>query len=197
MSVQTIAKVLDTGVSGGQDDGRVVVGQLTLGLCVDADELQVSPHLLEQIVEVPLVMGAHGYGVRYLVDDVELLDGDLIDLVEAVDARYVDAVALDHVDQVVDGRIAAHNDVGVVNAILAENGLDCVQVELAIGRHHLQVDAALLLSLEVNIRRLLVEPNAEAFQLVLQYLLVQQRPKHVEHNKNQAASARHYYQNYT
>lgn len=97
-------------------------------------ELQVGPHLLEQVVKVPLVMGRHGNGVRDLVDDVELLDRDLIDLVETVDAGYVDAVALDDVDEVVYGGVASHQDVGVVDFVLVEDGLDRVQVELAVGR---------------------------------------------------------------
>ena len=72
--------------------------------------------------------------MRDLVDDVELLDRDLIDLVETVDARYVDSVAFDDVDQVVDSGVASDQDVGVVDLVFVEDGLDRVQVELTVGR---------------------------------------------------------------
>lgn len=57
--------------------------------------------------------------MRNLVNDVQLLDRNLIDLVETVDARNVDSIALDDVYQVVDGGVASHYDIGVVDSIFA------------------------------------------------------------------------------
>jgi len=53
-------------------------------------ETQVVPHLLQQVVEVPLVVGGDWDGVRDAIDYVQLLHRDLVDLVEQVDARNVD-----------------------------------------------------------------------------------------------------------
>ena len=39
------------------DHGSLVVGDLTFGLGVDSDEIQVGPDLLHQLVEVPLILG--------------------------------------------------------------------------------------------------------------------------------------------
>lgn len=46
-----------------------------------AHEPQVVPDPLQQVVEVPAVVGRDGDAVRHLVDDVKFLDGDLIDFV--------------------------------------------------------------------------------------------------------------------
>ena len=47
------------------------------------------------------------------------LNGDLIDLVEDVDAWNVNAIALDHVNQIIYGRVAAESDIDVVDFVLA------------------------------------------------------------------------------
>lgn len=57
-----------------------------------AHEPQVVPDLLQQVVEVPAVVSRDGHTVRHLVDDVELLDGDLIDFVQHIYAGDVDPV---------------------------------------------------------------------------------------------------------
>jgi hypothetical protein len=56
------------------------------------------------------------------------LDGDLVDLVEQVDARDVGPVALDDVDQVVGRGVVSQRDVGVVNLILGQNRLDLKKI---------------------------------------------------------------------
>ena len=80
-------------------------------------------------------------------------------------ATYIGPVAFDHVDQVVCCGVVPQGDVGVVDAVLAENGLDEVSVQLRLRDHGLQVKAALLFPLENNIWRGLVEPNSKPFQL--------------------------------
>src|SRR3989338_7190653 len=69
------AKVADGGVAL-EDDGGGVIGDLALGLGVDADHVEVLPDFLEEDVEVPLLVGGDGDVVRELVEDLELLHGD-------------------------------------------------------------------------------------------------------------------------
>lgn len=57
---------------------------------IHAVEVQVVPGLLEKAVIVPAVVGTDGDAVRDARDDVELLNGDLVNLVEHIDARDVD-----------------------------------------------------------------------------------------------------------
>ena len=59
-----------------------------------------------------------------------------------------------------------------MNFIFLEDGGDDLLVELGLGHLDRERQAALFLLLEVNVRRLLVQPNAETFQLVLDNLLV-------------------------
>ena len=38
-----------------------------------SNETEVVPHLFQQVVKVPLVVGGDGHAVRYLVDNVQFL----------------------------------------------------------------------------------------------------------------------------
>ena len=68
--VDLVAKVLQGAPGGLQDHWRRVVRQLALGLGVDPHQSQVLPHLFQQRVVVPLVMGRDGHAVRDFADDI-------------------------------------------------------------------------------------------------------------------------------
>ena len=52
-------------------------------------------------------MGRDGNSVGDLADDVELLNADLVDLVQDVDAGDVGPVSFNHIDQLVRGGVAS------------------------------------------------------------------------------------------
>ena len=58
---------------------------------------------------VPLVMGRDRNSVGDLADDVELLNADLVDLVEDIDAGDVGPVPFNHVDQLVRSGVTPAN----------------------------------------------------------------------------------------
>ena len=58
---------------------------------------------------VPLVMCRDGNSVGDLADDVELLNADLVDLVQDVDAGDVGPVSFNHIDQLVRGGVTSGN----------------------------------------------------------------------------------------
>ena len=68
------------------------------------NNINVGPLLT---VIVPLVMGRDGNSVGDLADDVELLNADLINLIEDVDAGDVGPVPFNHVDQLVRSGVAS------------------------------------------------------------------------------------------
>lgn len=57
------------------------------------------------------------------------LDGDLVDLVEQVYGRYVDAVALDYVNEVIGGGITAQGDVCIVDTVFCKNAAHLLKVK--------------------------------------------------------------------
>lgn len=59
----------------------------------------------------------NSYTRASLVHDVQLLDGDLVDLVDDVDGGDVDTRPLDNVHQVVNVVVVRAVDVGVVNPV--------------------------------------------------------------------------------
>ena len=141
-----VTEVLDGALPAAQHDGRVVVGRQPARLRVHAHEVERLPHLLDELVDVPPLARGHGDGHRDAVQQVELLDRDRVDLVEHVDGGDVDAVALDDVDEIVRGRAGlADRDVGVVDAVLAQDGLDLVVVDVRERDGVRDRDAALVL----------------------------------------------------
>src|SRR5699024_1199349 len=119
-------------------------GEHTLGLGVYPLEVQLLPHHLQQLVDVPALaesvstskgeggrrggtdlLGGYGDGVRDSVEEVEYCDSDSIDLVERVDNRDVSSRRrLDDIDQVVDRRIASEGNIRGRDLVLAHNGTD-------------------------------------------------------------------------
>jgi hypothetical protein len=186
-----VAEVLDGGPASLDDDWHVVVWVFSLGFGVDADEVEVFPHAVDEFVEVPAEIASDGYVVLDLVEDVELVEGDGVDFIESVEAGDVLAVALDDIDDVVLGGVALYQDVRVVDAVLLEDGLDGLVVHLARLHHPRNRNAALVLPLEVDIGRLLVQPDAKALEFVLDDLLVAHGPGGVQHNDDQVAGSRH------
>ena len=88
-----------------------IILQLTyLRLGIDSHKCQVVPHFLQKAVVVPLVVGGDGYSVGDLADYVELLNADLIDLIEDVDARDVGPVSLHNVDKFIGSCITPRNN---------------------------------------------------------------------------------------
>lgn len=62
-----------------------------------------------------------------------------------------------------------------MDLVFAEDGLDQIHVQLGLGTHGLQVQPPLLLSLEDDVGRCLVEPDSESLELLFNELLVLQR----------------------
>ena len=72
-----VAKVLHATSGGLQNNGGLVIGQLSFGLSVDADKLQVVPHFFQQAVIVPFVVSRNGNAMRNFTNDVQFFDGNL------------------------------------------------------------------------------------------------------------------------
>mmetsp|Transcript_11487 Transcript_11487/g.20786 ORF Transcript_11487/g.20786 Transcript_11487/m.20786 type:complete len:266 (+) Transcript_11487:198-995(+) len=188
--VDAVAKVFHGVAVLGEHHRVVVVGELPLWLGVDSEEAEVVPAHFDQPVQVPLQVGADGAVVRQLVQDVELLQRDLVHLVDSVDAGDVDAAALDHVHQLVHAAVLLEVHVRVVDAVLGAHRLHVVQVQLGVRHVGGKRQAALVLLLEHQPRRPLVQPDAKTLQLVLDELLVCDGLEAVQHDDNQITRAR-------
>jgi hypothetical protein len=105
--VDSITKVLDSGRSGVEDYGGAVVWDLPFGLGVDSDHVGRFPDSFQELLEVPSVtesvrekeMGDDSLSryrdvVRHLINDIELLNGELINLVEDIDGGNISSIAL-------------------------------------------------------------------------------------------------------
>ena len=75
----------------------------------------------------------------HLIDDVQLLDGQLVDLVQNIDAGYVPPIALDDVDELVDGGIASAEYITAHYLVLPANGVDDLVGQDGLLHHRLKV----------------------------------------------------------
>lgn len=116
-------KIFDGAGGGAQHHRRAIIRQLSLGLRIDPTQVQVLPHHLHQLVQIPAVLGADGAGVGNPVQQVQLFDADGVDLVQGVDDRNVFPIlGLQDVNQIINGRITPDGDVGGRDSIFAHDG---------------------------------------------------------------------------
>lgn len=92
--------------------------------------------------------GGDGDVMGHLVDDIELLDGQLVYLVQHVNAWNVASIAFNHVNELVDRRIAATEYVAAHYLVLAANRVHDLVCEHRLAHHRLEVDGALIFAPE-------------------------------------------------
>ena len=167
--VDSVTEVEHAALGARNNDGRIVVRDLSLGLCVDSDQVQVVPDLGHQVVKVPFVLSTDGHVVRELVEQVKLLNRDSVNLVEDIDAWDIDAIAFNDIDKVIHGVVFLELNVAVGNPVLVQDSTNGVVRHLG----HLaavrlrNVNSTTILSLESDLRRLLVQADSETFQFTL------------------------------
>lgn len=145
-------------------------------------------HGLHELIDVPPVLGANRHRVGNPVQQIQLLDADRIDLVQHVDNRDVTpALRLQHVNNVVDRRVAPNHDIRRRNLVLAHDGLDLIVVDVRQRHGAGDVEAALVLLLERDVGGLLVDADAEALELRLDDALVRQGLIDVEDDEDEVA----------
>lgn len=190
-SVDFIAEILDTRLLSLDNDWSLVVRVLSLRFGVDPDEIEVLPHPIDELVHVPLQISCNRDVVLDLIEDVEFVEGDGIDLVERIQAGDVFTVAFNHIDNVVFGSVAFDQHICVTDLVFLENGLNSLVAD-SVGVYHTRNrNSPLVFSLEINLRRLLVESDSEALKLVLDDLLMSHGPGRIEDNDNQITGSGH------
>jgi hypothetical protein len=120
--VNSVAEVENRAIFPGDDDWRLVIWNLALGLGINSNQVEVVPNFLHQLVEVPLVLRANGNIVRELVKQVKLLNRDGINLVQDVDAGDVNTISLNDIDQVIHRVVLFEIDVAVGDSVFMQNG---------------------------------------------------------------------------
>ena len=88
------------------------------------------------------------------------------------------------------GSITAEGNVGAVDTVLTQDGLDFFRSEMCQWYGIGHVDSAFVFLLEGDVRRFFIEPDAETFQFRLYYSLVGEGFIDIENNENQIARPR-------
>mmetsp|Transcript_11229 Transcript_11229/g.20230 ORF Transcript_11229/g.20230 Transcript_11229/m.20230 type:complete len:290 (-) Transcript_11229:623-1492(-) len=127
--VQPLAQVLHR-IPFSHNEGLLELRWVTLLLCVDTDQLQLFPDLLDHEIEIQVPLAADHEGVWQTCQPVNLLDSYGVHLVVDVQGRQVLTVALHHVDEVVDRRVLADQDLGIVDLIPMQDVLAQLLIEV-------------------------------------------------------------------
>lgn len=82
-------KVFNCAARVSENNGRGVVGLLSLGLRIHTNKVQLIPHGLHQLVDIPSVFRTDGHGIGDSVQQIKLLNADRVHLVQTVNHRDV------------------------------------------------------------------------------------------------------------
>lgn len=154
-----------------------------------SNKVKILPDLFNQFVQVPFEMSRARDTVGDSIKDIELLDSDLVDLIEDIDAGDIKSVAFDDINQFIHCSVAAEADIRIRDLVLVEHGLHSLLVDVSQIDSLGDADTALLFLLERNVGGLLVEPDPEPLELLLNEFLVGHRLERVENDQNEVASA--------
>lgn len=104
---------------------RVVVWRFALWLGVNPSKLELLPHLLKQLVDVPPVFRADRTSIRDTVDQIQLLDRNGVDLVQRIDdGNVAPALGFQNVDEVVNGGITSNRNIRRRDFVFTHHSLD-------------------------------------------------------------------------
>mmetsp|Transcript_35824 Transcript_35824/g.94098 ORF Transcript_35824/g.94098 Transcript_35824/m.94098 type:complete len:383 (-) Transcript_35824:305-1453(-) len=176
-----------------QHHGIFEVGLLATWLRVDADEAEGLPDLVGEDVRVEAHLATEHHRVRLRRNPLAVLDRAHVNLVVHVETLDVLPVALDQVDELVDGAVLTKQDLGRVDLVLVQQ-LAHVQLrdatQLARRRDR---NSAILLPLKVHIRWPLVQSQADHLELTLEELALALglATAHVDHQQDQVARPRY------
>lgn len=82
----------------------------------------------------------------HLIDDVQLLDRQLVDLIQHIDTRDVSTVSFNHIDELIDGRVTAAEDVSAHDAVFLADRVHDLLCQDRLRDHRLEVNRTLLLA---------------------------------------------------
>lgn len=82
--------------------------------------------------------------MRQLINDIQLLNSQLINLVQDVDAGDILSVAFNDIDQLINGSITSAEDISTHDLVLLADGLDNLVSQDGLRNHGLEVDGTLV-----------------------------------------------------
>ena len=107
------------------------------------------------------------------------LNGNLINLVQDIDAGNVDSITLDNINQIINRRITPEINIRIVDLVFRQHGLYRILVNVVQRDVAGHVDPASLLFPEIDVGRLLVQPDPVALQFLFNDSFVSQGFQHI------------------
>jgi len=119
--MEFVAEIFNSSSFRVKNHRRVVIWKLAFWFRINSNEFKVFPHPLQQIIKVPFMMSRNRDAMRYFIDKVQLFNGNLINLVQQVDARNVDTISFNDINQIISSCVVSQSDVSIVNPVLRQD----------------------------------------------------------------------------
>lgn len=151
-AVDAVAHVLDGAVAPHNERlAKVRISALALG--VDADEPQLLPAPVDDVLDAEVELAAHHHGLRLPGKLVEEVERDAVDLVVHVETLDVLAVVLhDDINEVVDrGILVTDEYLAVKHLVITQDVVDHLLVNVLGRCLERNLHTARLLRLQVNV----------------------------------------------
>lgn len=74
-------------------------------------------------------MGRNGYTVRYLIHDIQFLNGNPINLIQHIDSGVINSISFYHVDEVVCCGITTQSHISFVNFVFNQNAFNGLSIQ--------------------------------------------------------------------
>lgn len=124
-----ITKVSNRSISSYNNWG-VIVWNLSFWFSVNTNQVQILPNFLHQFIKVPFILGGNGNVMRTLVNDIELLNRDLIYFIQDINARNINSITFNHINQFVDCRVTSEVNVTIWEPIFCANCSNCLFTDI-------------------------------------------------------------------
>ena len=120
-----ITKVSNWGISSN-DNRSIIIWNLSFWFSINTNQVQILPNFLHQFIKVPFILSGNRNVMRTLVNDIELFNRDWIYFIQNINARNVNSISFNYVDQFIDCRVTSEVEVGIWETIFCANWPNCL-----------------------------------------------------------------------
>ena len=120
-----ITKISNWSISS--DDNRgIIVWNLSFWFSINTNQVQILPNFLHQFIKVPFIFGGNRNIMGTFVNDIEFFNWDWIYFIQDINARNINSISFNHINQFINCRVTSEVNVSIWEAIFCANWSDCL-----------------------------------------------------------------------
>ena len=108
------------------NNGCIIIGNLSFWFGINTNQVQILPNFFHQFIKVPFILGGYRNIMRALVNDIQLFNGDWIYFIQDINARHINSISLNYINQFIDCRVASEMNVRIWETIFCADWSNCL-----------------------------------------------------------------------